>query len=86
MTERKADYIRTRAQDDAHFAQLIIDYLNQYGGASRKEIDALLGKYLPDVLDATQQRSKVTNLLSKMRRDGRIRNVGTQQKPRWELV
>lgn len=86
MTERKADYIRTRAQDDAHFAQLIIDYLNQYGGASRKEIDALLGKYLPDVLDATQQRSKVTNLLSKMRRDGRIHNVGTQQKPRWELV
>lgn len=86
MTERKADYIRTRAQDDAHFAQLIIDYLSQYGGASRKEIDALLGKYLPDVLDATQQRSKVTNLLSKMRRDGRIHNVGTQQKPRWELV
>ncbi|RZU66027.1 ATP-dependent DNA helicase RecG [Microterricola gilva] len=86
MTERKADYIRTRAQDDAHFAQLIIDYLNQYGGASRKEIDALLGKYLPDVLDATQQRSKVTNLLSKMRRDGRIHNVGTQQNPRWELV
>lgn len=86
MTERKADYIRTRAQDDAHFAQLIVDYLNQYGRASRKEIDALLGKYLPDVLDATQQRSKVTNLLSKMRRDGRIHNVGTQQKPRWELV
>jgi ATP-dependent DNA helicase RecG len=86
MTERKADYIRTRAQDDAHFAQLIIDYLNQYGGASRKEIDGLLGKYLPDVLDVTQQRSKVTNLLSKMRRDGRIHNVGTQQKPRWELV
>ncbi len=86
MTERKADYIRTRAQDDAHFAQLIIDYLSQYGGASRKEIDVLLGKYLPDVLDVTQQRSKVTNLLSKMRRDGRIHNVGTQQKPRWEVV
>lgn len=86
MTERKADYIRTRAQDDAHFAQLIVDYLSQYGGASRKEIDALLGKYLPDVLDATQQRSKVTNLLSKMRRDGRIHNTGSQQRPRWELV
>lgn len=85
-TGREADYIRTRAQDDAYFAQLIIDYLSQYGGASRKEIDGLLGKYLPDVLDATQQRSKVTNLLSKMRRDRRIRNAGTQQKPRWELV
>lgn len=85
-TERKAEYIRTRAQDDAHFSQLIIDYLKQYGGASRKEIDGLLGKYLPEVLDATQQRSKVTNLLSKMRRDGKIQNAGSQQKPRWELV
>lgn len=80
MTERKADYIRTRAQDDAYFAHFILDYLNQYGGASRKEIDGLLSNYLPDVLDTTQQRSKVTNLLS------RIHNAGSQQKPRWELI
>ena len=86
LTGTKADYIRTRAQDDAHYARLVVDYLKQYGGASRREIDDLLSKYLPDALDAKQQRSKVTNLLSKMRRDGKIRNAGTQQKPRWELV
>ncbi|NNN10226.1 MAG: transcriptional regulator [Acidimicrobiaceae bacterium] len=86
ITGGKADYIRTRAQDDAHFARLVIDYLTQYGSASRKEIDELLGKYLPEVLDSKQQRSKVTNLLSRMRTDGTIRNAGTKQKPRWELV
>lgn len=28
----------------------------------------------------------MTNLLSRMRMAGTIRNAGTQQKPRWELV
>lgn len=86
ITRRKADYIRTRAQDDAHYARLVVDYLTQYPGASRKEIDELLSKYLPEVLDAKQQRTKVTNLLGRMRKDGTIRNAGTQQRPRWELA
>ena len=86
ITGSKAEYIRRRAQDDAHYARLVVDYLTQYGGATRKEIDDLLGPYLPDILDSKQQRSKVTNLLTRMRTDGTIRNVGSQQKPRWELV
>lgn len=86
VTDKRAEYIRTRAQDDAHYARLVVDYLEQYGGASRKEIDDLLGKYLSAALDAKQQRSKVTNLLTRMRSAGTIRNAGTQQKPRWELV
>ncbi len=86
ITGSKAEYIRRRAQDDAHYARLVVDYLTQFGGATRKEIDDLLGPYLPDILDSKQQRSKVTNLLTRMRTDGTIRNVGSQQKPRWELV
>lgn len=86
ITGSKAEYIRRRAQDDAHYSRLVVDYLTQYGGASRKEIDDLLGKYLPDALDAKQQRAKVTNLLTRMRTEGTIRNAGSQQKPRWELV
>lgn len=44
------------------------------------------GAYLPEVLDAKQQRTKVTNLLGRMRKDGSIRNAGSQQQPRWELA
>lgn len=86
VTGAKAEYIRRRAQDDAHYSRLVVDYLTHYGKASRKDIDDLLGKYLPDALDTKQQRSKVTNLLTRMRIEGTIRNAGTRQKPRWELV
>lgn len=85
-TGQKADYIRTRAQDDAHYARLVVDFLTEYGGASRKEIDELLSKYLSELLGDTQRRSKVTNLLTRMRKEGTIYNAGTQQKPRWKLV
>lgn len=39
----------------------------------------MLSRCLPDVLDGKQQRSKVPNLLSRMRMAGTIRNVGMQQ-------
>ena len=41
-TASKADYIRTRAQDDVFYAKLVTDYLGKFGKASRKEIDGLL--------------------------------------------
>lgn len=85
-TGTKADYIRTRAQDDDHYARLVTDYLRKFGGANRQEINDLLWEKLSDALEEEQKRNKITNLLSKMRRDNRIRNTGTQQRPHWELV
>ncbi len=82
-TEQKADYIRTRAQDDAHYAALVMAYLRQYGSASRREIDELLTKYLHDDLTPDQRRNKVSNLLSKMRRADQIVNEGTRPQPRY---
>lgn len=82
----KADYILTRAQDDAHYVKLVTDYLEKFGGASRQEINRLLWAKLSDALDDQQKRNKVTNLLTKMRQDNVIHNVGSQQKPVWKLV
>lgn len=82
----KADYIRTRAQSDTHYAKLIMDYLTQFGGASRQEINDLLWDKLSDALDDEQKRNKVMNLLTKMRRNGQIHNAGTRTQPRWVLT
>jgi len=35
-------YIRTRAQDDAFYAKLLMDYLEKFGKATRAEVDDLL--------------------------------------------
>jgi ATP-dependent DNA helicase RecG len=84
-TATKADYIRTRAQDDEFYAKLIADYLAKFGSASRKEIDILLLDKLSDALDDVQKDNKIGNLLTLMRLTDRIKNTGSRKAPKWVL-
>jgi len=86
LTGNKAAYIRTRAQDDTFYAQLILDYLAKFGGASRREINELLKSKLSDSLNERQKESKINNLLSNMRIDGKIRNTSSRKASRWEVA
>ena len=85
-TGNLADYVRTRPQTDAHYATLIRDFLERGGSATREDIDTLIVPLLPEVLTEEQKQKKVSNLLTKLRRQGSIHNVGSRSRPRWELV
>lgn len=85
-TANKADYIRTRAQDDEFYAKLVTDYLRQFGQASRAEINALLLDKLSEALDAEQKEKKIGNLLTKLRRAGQIKNTGSRGQPSWKIA
>lgn len=85
-TDSKAEYIRTRAQDDEHYARLICDYLGKFGTADRTELDQLLTDKLSDALSGEQKHDKISNLLTKLRRQGRIFNAGSRGKPEWRLA
>ena len=86
VTANKADYIRTRAQDDEFYANLLMDYLEKFGQASRAEVNKLLLDKLSDALDETQKITKIGNLLTKLRRRGVIVNKGSDHVPRWVLA
>ena len=75
-TDVRADYIRTRKQDDAFYIKLTGDYIRQYSAATREDIDKLLMPKLSEILTDDQKRNKIHNLLGKMKRDGIIRNQG----------
>ena len=85
-TASKADYIRTRAQDDAFYIKLITDYIDKFNKASRKEIDTLLWDKLSDSLDEEQKSKKIANLLTNLRMSGRIYNVGSRKAPEWRIA
>ncbi len=84
-TENKADYIKTRRQDDTFYKQLILDYLKQFGEASRKEIDTLLVEKLSPTLNHEQKSNKIANLLTNLRRSKHIVNKGSRTASRWTL-
>lgn len=85
-TDSKATYIRMRAQDDDYYAKLIMDYLQQYDHASKKEIKQLLQNKLSDALTEKQKSNKINNLLTKLRLSGRIFNSGSDAVPSWKIV
>lgn len=85
-TDSKAAYIRMRAQDDDYYAKLIMDYLQQYAQASKKEIKQLLLNKLSDALTEKQKFNKINNLLTKLRLSGRIFNSGSDAAPSWKIV
>lgn len=85
-TATMADYVRTRGQDDEFYAKLLTDYLSAADIASRKDVDDLLLTKLSDALTPEQKLKKVANLLTKLRRQGRIVNTGPRAAPQWKLA
>jgi ATP-dependent DNA helicase RecG len=86
VTASKADYIHTRAQDDAFYAKLLTDYLASFGQANRAEINVLLLDKLSDALSDSEKHNKISYLLTKLRRRGVIVNTGSDTAPCWKLV
>ena len=55
---------------------LIVNYLKQYGRATKTQFRDLLLEKLPDSLNEAQKERKIGNLLTSLRKQGRIRFVG----------
>ena len=70
----KSSYIKNKSFDDEYFKKLILEYINKFGKASRKEIDDLLLGKLSDNLTPQQKKYKVMNLLTSLRISGKIKS------------
>lgn len=62
---------------------MIIEYLKKFGKFPRKNIEKFLLDKLPDILNNVQKKNKITNLLSALRIDEKIRDSGYSE---WSLV
>lgn len=71
----KSAYIHNKAFDNEHYRNLILQYLDKFGRATREDIDVLLWDKLPAHLDADEnkKKGKIGNLLSSLRIAGKIR-------------
>lgn len=78
-----------KAFDDQYYKDLIIQYLQQYGKAKKKDLRQLLIDKLPDSLSNKQKQkeAKLGNLLTSMRKKGIIKTSDSnQQKSYWILA
>ncbi len=84
-TGQKAEYIKNRGFKDQHYKDMILEFIDKYGSASKTDIDKLILDILPKVLDEKKKKNKVRNLVYDMsKRDLTIENKGTSRKPVWK--
>ena len=82
----KAQYIRQKGFDDAHYKKMMLEYLEKYNSATRQDFDSLLLEKLPEILSEKQKRAKVGNLISSLRIDKQVKNTGSTTKPVWVIT
>lgn len=83
VTDDRAQYIKNRAFDVDHYQQMILKFIDKFGSAKRQDVDDLIIDKLPELLDQTQKKNKIGNILKKMRTEGLIKNQGSHKKPKW---
>lgn len=77
-TENKdllAEYIHNRSLDDKHFKELILEFISKSGKAKRKDVDSFIIPKLSSALKDSQKKNKVTNLLTQLRTEEKIRSL-----------
>jgi ATP-dependent DNA helicase RecG len=85
IVNEKAGYIRNRGFKEIHYKNLVLEFLDKYGQASKDDVDKLILDILPEFLDKQQKANKVKNLLYSMsKRDKTIENKGTNRNPIWK--
>lgn len=85
-TGQKATYSKNKAFDKSYYLDLIVKAIDEHKSLERKDVDELLWNKLPDWMDEKQKKIKINNLLSELRRNGKIENKGTLKMPKWVLI
>ena len=79
----KSSYIKNKGFNDSYFKNLILEFIQKYGRASRTELEELLMDKLSDAMSEQQKINKITNLLASLRKGKKI-IIG--EKRLWYLV
>lgn len=88
MTDKKTQYIKNRAFDKEYYKNLILEYLKEYGSASRKDLESLLTDKLPDFMNDQQKYYKISSIIKELsQKENKIVNTsGSTKFSNWKLV
>lgn len=71
-TGQKAEYTKLKGLNDDYYTQMILTALAQHKKLRKADFEKILLNKLPDILTAEQKTRKISNLLSKLRKQKKI--------------
>lgn len=85
ITDKKANYIDNKGLDNKYYRDYIVDYLKQFKQATRQEINDFIYPKLPSTFSDEDKNKRVKYLLTTLRKQDIIINIGCDTKPIWIL-
>lgn len=80
----KAQYIKNKGFDNKYYQDLILDYIQKFGKASKQQIRVLLSDKLPDTMTDEQKERKILYLLTQLKNKGLItRDADSRKMTNW---
>lgn len=83
--DKKEEYIENKELDNDFYKEKILQYLKSYPESTRQDLNKLILRYLPSDMPNKQKDSRIRYLINSLRKDGKIKNVGTNRQPKWIL-
>ncbi len=85
IVDKKVDYMENKGLDNTFYKAYIIDYLKQFKQATRKDINQFIYPKLPSILSKDEKGKRVTYLLTALRKENKIVNIGSDTQSMWIL-
>jgi ATP-dependent DNA helicase RecG len=83
VTGQQTDYFKKKGIDDEYCRKMILDYLGQFGSATRAQLEEVLLNKLPGILTERQRKDKVKNNLQALKTKELIK---LNKERKWVLV
>jgi ATP-dependent DNA helicase RecG len=86
VTGEKIAYTQKKGFSTKIYSDILLESLQHHKkGLSRKEVEELVIHQFPESLTISEKKVKLTGILTKLRKESKIRNSGTDSKPLWTL-
>ena len=85
ITNKKDEHIDHKGLDNSYYKDYIITYIENFEKANRDDINKLIYPKLPVNMTEKNKNNRVRYLLTMLKKENRIENIGSDSKPIWIL-
>lgn len=85
IVDKKVNYMENKGLDNTYYKDYIINYLMQFEKATRQDINEFIYPKLPSNFTENDKDKRVTYLLTSLRKQNKITNIGSDTKSMWIL-
>jgi ATP-dependent DNA helicase RecG len=85
VTKKEAEYGRNKPFHDPHYQDMIIRFIEEYGSASRNQIESLIIPVLSPIFPEKRKIKSIDNFLQKLRKQEKIYVTGRGAKSIWKI-